>query len=564
MTIPVHDPNGNRKNFCHPPMKEVLVIGHKNPDTDSVCSAFAYAALKESLDPTHRYVAARCGSLNKQTRYIFEKFGITPPKFVKDIYPKVEDVMTQGVAKVRPETPLMQVMQAAESLKVRSTPVVDKQNKLLGMITLLDLTHFFLSGATEEKPTYQIRPDNLDQVLRGKRIQAGEAQEFTGTLIAGAMSAERFEERLQEMETQTCVLVVGNRPDLIGIAIAKQIPVMILTGADSKELAEHLEGYKGWVYLSEDDTADTLRRVALAVPASALMSEAPSLSRTDTLEQAQEKMDQGGLKSLAVVDGQGRLEGILAKSDLVKKEPKFLILMDHNEMSQAVDGAEGAEIVEIVDHHRLGTIKTKNPVHFFAKPVGSTCTLVYQQYKINGQPLNKATASLLLCGVLTDTVILKSPTATVDDKRAIDELAALAGLDYQSLGIELFSVTDALKARSPLEVINTDFKVFKEYGFEVGIGQVEVVTIEDLPDAEGPLKTELEKIRVEKGLGLTMLLVTDIINENSVLLCTEQAGFEKGLRYKKLGPGKFDLPSVLSRKKQLLPEVLRVLEELAG
>lgn len=546
-------------------MKDILVIGHKNPDTDSVCSAFAYAALKGAKDDQHTYRAARAGNLNKQTRYIFDKFGAQAPGFVKDVYPKAKDVMTTEVSTVHPNTPLMKVMQAAEHLKIRSAPVVDEEGRLQGLINMLDITHFFLQGTGEDRPQYLVRPENLKQVLRGTCLQEGEVQEFQAHLIAGAMSAEVFGDRFAEEEAESCVLVVGQRPEIIQDALHRQIPVLVLTGVTDQGQAAltQLNGFKGWVFLSEDDTADTLRKIALATPAKDIMSDAPSLQAQDYLEDAAQKMEEGGFKSLPVLDERGRLMGILSKSDLMKKEPKGLILMDHNEMTQAVDGAEGAEILEIVDHHRLGTIKTKNPVHFYAKPVGSTCTLVHQLYKIHGMPLDKTTASLLLCGVLTDTVILKSPTATAEDETAINELCELTGLDYQELGIELFSATDSLASREPMDVINTDFKKFSEYGVDFGIGQVEVVTTGDLAESEKALKEGLEQVRQEKGLALTMLLVTDIIKETSILLCTDHAGFEKTVAYKRLGSGKFDLPGVLSRKKQLLPEVLRVLEELS-
>ena len=547
-------------------MKQTLVIGHKNPDSDSICSAKAYAALKNHLAGEERYLAARCGSLNKQTRYIFDRFNAVSPHFVKDVYPKVEGVMTAEVNRVGENTPLMEVMSQAELLKIRSQPVVDEKGALLGMITLTDLTHFFLAGTGDQRPKYPLRPRNLNQVLQGDCLQEGEVAELEAVLIAGAMSEHRFSERFSEIDASACLLVVGCREELVIEAVKRQIPILILTGIErgEKPMEAILKDFKGWVFVSENDTADTLRRVALAVHAGAVMSPVPALAPSDYLDEASKVISDGDHKSLPVLNEEGALVGIFSKSDMIKKEPQRLILMDHNEMSQAVDGADGAEIVEIVDHHRLGTIKTKNPVHFFAKPVGSTCTLVFQQYLINGVSLDQETAALLLCGVLTDTVILKSPTSTEDDRRAIEELARIAGEDWQQLGIDLFSATDSLKTRAPEDVIATDFKCFTEYGTDFGIGQVEVVTLEDLAEVEDGLREGLLSVKAEKGLGIAMLLVTDIIKETSILYSTPHPGFEKAVAYKKLGEGRFDLPSVLSRKKQLLPEVLRVFEELTA
>ncbi|MCD8491102.1 MAG: DHH family phosphoesterase [Geovibrio sp.] len=238
--------------------------------------------------------------------------------------------------------------------------------------------------------------------------------------------------------------------------------------------------------------------------------------------------------------------------------------MDHNELSQAVDGAETALIHEIVDHHRLGTIKTKTPIHFFAKPVGSTCTLVYQQYIINGVEIDRETASILLSGILSDTVILKSPTTTEEDKRAVSALAELAGINYEEYGVEIFSATDSLKTRDPQSIINTDFKIYEEYGIKVGISQVEVVTLQEMDEVKNNLIQAISINTNEKGLDWGMLLVTDIIMERSILLTTGFEAAEKILAYNRTEDRCFDLPGVLSRKKQLLPEILRVLEELNG
>ncbi len=323
-------------------------------------------------------------------------------------------------------------------------------------------------------------------------------------------------------------------------------------------------GYKGWVYLSDLDTAETLRNLQLSIPAKSFMkTDVPHLTEDDYLDAAGETLMSVDHKGLPVTND-GRLIGIFTRSDIIKKVQKELILVDHNELSQAVDGAETARITEIIDHHRLGgTIKTKTPIHFYAKPVGSTCTLVSQLYKINGLEPDPKTAAVLLSGILSDTVILKSPTTTKQDVEAVHELAGIAGLDFEKYGVEMFSSTDNLKSRTPEDIIGTDFKVFSEYGRTVGIGQVEVVNLEELDDVKQTLLEGLDKVKEEKGLIWSMLLVTDIIREESVLLSSGYQLGEKLLSYKQSGDRRFYLPGVLSRKKQLLPEVLRVLEELS-
>jgi len=544
---------------------EILVVGHKNPDTDSVISAHAYAWLKNHLDPQHRYLAGRCGALTKQTKFIFERLGVTPPPFVPEAYPQVGELMSTSVESLGPEAPLRQAFVALEEARIRQLPVVDANQHLLGVVGMAEISHYLLQGSTAHSPLFRIRPANLPLVMEGKFLQQGQQEEFNAQILVGAMSLEAFSDYITELQAENLLLVVGQRGELIQHALGLQIPALVLTGFSDQAASElDLTGYRGWVFQSRHDSAESMRRALLAVPVSSLMqAEAPSIHAHTALSKAREEMASTGLKSLPVVDEAGQLLGVVSQSDLLKAQARKLILMDHNEMDQAIDGADQAEILEIIDHHRLGTIKTKNPVHFFAKPVGATCTLVYQQYRLNGVELPREIAHLLLSGILTDTVILKSPTTTPEDVQAVAELATGLGVDAKAWGIEIFSSTDSLKARLAQDILHTDFKVFTEAGLKLGIGQVEVVTLEELPEKEKELHQELARTQAAEGLDWTLLLVTDIIKEDSQLLCTPFAAGEERLHYKALCPQKFFLPKVLSRKKQLLPEVLRVAEELA-
>ena len=544
-------------------MSEVIIIGHKNPDSDSVCSAYAYAVLKNQLEDEKRYTAARCGNLNKQTRFIFDKLNLTPPKFISDIYPKVKDVMTHKVVAIDENEPIKGVIQNIESLKIRITPVITGGTTLKGVISILELAQFFTPKDEAGRPVYLFHGSNFERSVKGYTYMRGEKDEFEATIMIGAMPYDRFKERMETLETKKAILVVGKRRDIIEYAINNSLPAIVLTGIkDDADIDIDFSGFKGWVYISELDTAETVRNLQLSIPAKSFMkTDIPQLTEDDYLDMARETLMTADHRGLPVTND-GRLIGILTRSDIIKKTQKELILMDHNELSQAVDGAETAKISEIVDHHRLGTIKTKTPVHFFAKPVGSTCTLVFQLYRINGLEPDKKTAGVLLSGILSDTIILKSPTTTKQDIDAVHELAGIAKLDFEKYGYEMFSSTDSLKSRNPKEIISTDFKVFSEYDKKVGIGQVEVVNLEELEGVKDKLLEALETVKSEKNLTWSMLLVTDIIREESVLLTSGYSLAEKILSYKKSGENRFYLPGVLSRKKQLLPEILRVLEEL--
>ncbi|MGA1845621.1 putative manganese-dependent inorganic diphosphatase [Deferribacter abyssi] len=546
-------------------MERVYVIGHKNPDTDSICSAYCYANLKNQIDNNFKYIAARCGSLNKQTKYIFDKFNVKPPMFIKDVYPKVSDVMTKNVVYSLENDPIYNVMENINKLKIRLTPVLDSNKKLKGIVSILEMTDYYMGeGNIDKRPLYLLRRENIKQILHGETVQDGERTEFLSYLIVGAMPFDRFKERFEMMELDKITLIVGKRVDIIEYAAEKQIPVIIISGLKSKdELGKiNFQGYKGFVYISYHDTAETFRRLLMSVPAKFVMSTNFTLLSSDMyLEEAKNILINENRRGLPVVDNENRLIGIITRSDMLKKFKNRLILMDHNELDQAIDGADTADILEIVDHHRLGTIKTNTPIFFYAKPLGSTCTLVYELYRYHNIVIDTKIAALLLSGILSDTVILKSPTTTKRDIEVANNLAKIAGLDITSYGQEIFSVAESLRTRDFKEVINTDFKIYSEFGLRFGIGQVEVVTLEDYNEVYYDLLSELEKTKNDKRLDWAMLLVTDIINENSYLLSTGFEPVEKLMIYRKINEFTFYLPKVLSRKKQLLPELLRALEE---
>jgi len=472
--------------------------------------------------------------------------------------------MTHKVVAIDENEPIKQVIKNIEELKIRITPVISGGVKLEGVISILELAQFFTPKDENSRPVYLFRGSNLEKSVKGYTYMRGKDEEFEAAVMIGAMPFDRFKGRMESLGTNEAILIVGKRRDIIEYAIENELPAIVLTGIkDENDIDLDFSSYKGWVYISELDTAETLRNLQLSIPAKSFMKrDVPHLTEDDYLDAAGETLMSVDHKGLPVTS-EGRLIGILTRSDIIKKIQKELILMDHNEISQAVDGAETAKILEIIDHHRLGTIKTKTPIHFYAKPVGSTCTLVFQLYRINGLEPDQKTAAVLLSGILSDTVILKSPTTTKQDIEAVHELAGIAELDFEKYGVKMFSSTDSLKSREVKDIIGADFKVFSEYGKTIGIGQVEVVNLEELDGVKDSLLKGLDSIKNQKGLTWSMLLVTDIIREESVLLTSGFEPAEKILSYKKSGEKRFYLPGVLSRKKQLLPEILRVLEELS-
>ncbi len=545
-------------------MEKVFICGHKNPDTDSVASAASYAYLKNQISTEYEYVPIRCGTVNDQTKFIFQKAEATLPEYMKDIYPKVIDSMTTNLITAEATDPLSKFMRILREKNLRFMPVINQSQEYIGMLGVNDVTELFLRDDRQQKPIFDLRADTLRRSLKGTILNVGEHEEFKASVVVATMAYDDFNEHVKNVaDEEHTLLITGNRQNILQDAFKKKYPAIIIVGL-SEEACKNLDfgDYKGWVFYSPFDSSQTIRCVEMATPIGKLLNKIEPCAPYDYIDSVADAISKSGTKSLPVVSD-GKLVGVITGTDILKRKRAKLIMMDHNEATQAIDGVESAELMEIVDHHRLGTIKTSSPVTFFAKPVGSTCTLVYQLYKANRVEIPNKIAMLLLGGMLSDTVIMKSPTCTQDDIAAIEDLASQCGLDAKEYGVEIFSATDGLTSRSPKDIISTDFKIFEEYGVRFGISQAETVTLAQLGEVKDKLREELYNVKENNRLDWMMLLVTDIIKEESQLITT---GFEPGesiFGYKKLEDKLFYLPGVLSRKKQLLPEISRILEEIS-
>ncbi|MDY5051523.1 MAG: putative manganese-dependent inorganic diphosphatase [Candidatus Mucispirillum faecigallinarum] len=545
-------------------MEKVFICGHKNPDTDSVASAASYAYLKSQINKDYEFVPIRCGTVNDQTKFIFQKAEMPLPEYMKDIYPKVIDSMTTRLITAEENDPLSKFLRILREKNLRFMPVINKDNEYEGMLGVNDVTELFLRDDRESKPVFSLRADSLRRSLRGTVLNVGEKEEFSASVVVATMAYDDFNQHVANVANEeNTLLITGNRQNILHDAFKKKYPAIIIVGL-SEEACKKLDfgDYKGWVFYSPFDSSQTIRCVEMATPIGKLLKKVEPCSPYDYIDSVADAISKSSTKSLPVVSD-GKLIGVITGTDILKRKRAKIIMMDHNEATQAIDGAETADLMEIIDHHRLGTIKTSSPVTFFAKPVGSTCTLVYQLYKANKVEIPKKIAMLLLGGMLSDTVIMKSPTTTQDDIDAINDLSSICGLDAKEYGVEIFSATDSLTSRSAKDIIGTDFKIFEEYGVRFGISQAETVTLAQLGEVEGKLREELFNVKENNKLDWMMLLVTDIIKEESQLITTGFAPAEQIFAYKKLGDNLYFLPGVLSRKKQLLPEISRILEEIS-
>lgn len=541
-------------------MDKVFVIGHKNPDTDSVCAAYSYAYLKNCIDKDNNYISARCGNLNKQTTFVFKNLNTTPPILIKDIYPKVNDVMTKEVISVSEDDPLYQVMENIKNKNIRLMPVVDYEKNFKGIVSVFEISNFFMN-TIDTKPTYTLSIENFEKVLPGYLYKKGQTTQIDAQIVVGAMPYEVFKEYVSNLDFSKVVLVVGKREKILKYAIENQANTIVITGIKNKNELNSIDfsNFNGNVYISLLDTSLTLHKIILSIPVKSIESKnVQCVSSSEYLDKAKELLLQSSNRSLSVVDD-NKLKGIITRSDVIKKFSNKVILVDHNEANQAVDGIETAQILEIIDHHRLAPIKTTYPIFFYAKPVGSSCTLICELFEFYNIDIPKDIAIIMLSGILSDTVGGKSPTTTQSDLEAVKKLSHIANIDYLEYTKALFAQADNLSTQNPKNIIEGDFKPYEEFGVKFGISQVETTNLNELNQVKKALLEEIENQKKQKNLDWIMLLISDIISGDSVLI-TSTHPLQNKLSYKKIDANIYYLPGVLSRKKQLLPEILNLLE----
>jgi len=546
-------------------MQKTFIIGHRNPDTDSVCAPYCYAWYKAQIEPEGRFIAGILGNLNPQTRFIFDHLGVNVPPLIRDVYPKAEDLMLDNLYTIHENEPVGYVTQLMEEKKVRTVPIVDAAHNYLGLISMHEIAHYFMPRQYDERPFYSLRPENLFKVIPGYYLKNGSAEEYDLQMMVGAMAFETFITRLNQnlkSSPDTCpLLIAGNRMDIIEYALKRDFPIVILTGMTETECRNlDTSGFKGWIFVSKVDTAETIRLLRISTPAKEIANKnLPVLKRSDSLKEIKKILLNVDHHGIAVLEGQ-KLIGLVTNSRLIDPPRHKVIMIDHNEAAHSVEGIEQADIVEIIDHHKLDIMRSSTPVYVYAEPLGSSCTLVYKHIRSSRLVPPREIAALLLSGILSDTIILRSPTTTIEDIQAAEELAELAELNVEDWGREIFRHAASLSAADPDEAIARDFKIYREEGYRTGIAQMEVITLSDLNSVKLQYLDALYRAKEKFALDWAMLLITDIIGEESMLLSTSFP-LAANLIYHCVDENTFHLPDVLSRKKQLLPDVLHVLKE---
>ena len=548
-------------------MSEILVIGHRNPDTDAICSAVGYAEFKRRTGMPEA-VAARCGDTNDRIDFVLNTFGVPAPKFVADVSPKVRDVMQTRIMSVTPDATAADALGLMDERGIRIMPVLDASRRCCGLLSLFKLSKFLFPTANRLVDSRRVLSSltNLTRTLNGEIIVAQKPDDEEDlTLMIGAMSLESFAQRLDTFDREKLIIVVGDRWDIQNLAIREGVRALVVTGGLTVE-AKTLDAAKKKnvsLIMSPHDTATTasLCRAAVAVR-HVLNEEFVCFREHAPLAAVREEATSSGHQIFPVLDQEGQTVGILSKTDFLKTVTRKLILVDHNELSQAVQGADEVEIIEIIDHHRIGALTTHQPILFRNEPVGSTSTIVADCFFRHDVELPKPIAGLLLAGLVSDTLNLSSPTTTARDAEILKKLEKIAEVNAREFTEKLFASGSLLTLKTAPKAITTDCKEYTEGRETFSVAQIEEIGFDQFWKRKDELLEALAKYCDRGKYQFSALLVTDVTTQNSLLLVAGDENFVSQIDYPKLEPGIFELREVVSRKKQLLPYLTHCLKRM--
>ena len=542
---------------------KIYVVGHKNPDTDSICSAIAYAALKKELTGKD-YVARRAGRLNEETQYVLEYFGVEVPKLLSDLRVQVRDVDLRRAENLNGSVSIKTAWAQMKELNIKTLPI-GRNNKLEGLITVGDIARSYMDVydstiLARSKTQYR----NIASTIDGKIISGNEHSYVSKGKVAIAASSRQL---MSDFVDEDDLVILGDRIEAQQLAIDINVSCMVVCG-DARipnEILKQAEEKEIVVIASPHDTFTVARLINQSIPVRHFMTkdELITFYPKDYVDDVKEVMARKKYRDFPVVDINGDFQGFISRRRLLNCRKKQVILVDHNEESQAVDGIEQADVLEIIDHHRLNSIQTIGPVVFRNQPVGCTATIIYQMYQEYNKPVNPVIAGLLCSAIISDTLLFRSPTCTLLDEHAAKELAEIAGINMEELAQAMFKAGSNLQGKSAEEICFLDFKQFTVNDTVFGVGQVNSMSAEELTEIKAQIKSELDKIRQNHRLDMIFFMLTNIMTESSELLCVGPEAREKAISAFDLN-GKSDtlyLKGVVSRKKQLVPAIVEALQQ---
>ena len=542
--------------------KVIYTIGHRNPDTDSICSAIGYAHLKQALGLNA--IPARAGKINAETKYALEHFKMEQPLLITDLYPRVKDVMQSCQVVVKTTDSLRHLGEVMRESGRRSMPVVDESGKLAGMVTVSDLAQRYfkelnMQNLIETGVSYR----DIINVIDGEAVVSGdEGAKVAGNVRIAAGSNRTIHEVIQKGD----IVLIGDRRDETFIDCLNQdISCLVVTGNGyvSPDVVEAAEEKHIFIINSPYDTYTCARLINQCVPVGRIMkTELVTFNAQDMLSDIKGRMDEKKFACYPILEN-GALVGILGRDQVLEPEREQIILVDHNEKAQAVEGIEEAKILEIIDHHRLGGIKTSEPIFTRQEPVGCTATIVANMHWHRKVEIPQAIAGLLLSAILSDTVLFKSPTCTEYDKKTAKKLAELAGVNLQEYGMAMLKAGAGIGDMTPADIVKNDLKEFQVGDYRIIISQISVMDTKEVMDLEDQIIENMKSVCQNEGYNMSLVMVTDIIEEATYLLFAGSPRTLIGEAFQKDASGTHVyLPGVMSRKKQIVPPLSEAVKKI--
>lgn len=544
--------------------RKITVIGHKNPDTDSVCSAIAYAELKNILTKSDLYVPRRAGDLNAETRFVLKYFNADVPELVEDVGTQVKDIQIREIEGVASSISLKKAYTLMKEKNVVTLPIT-KDGYLEGLITIGDIATSYMdvydsSILSKSKTSYR----NIVETLDAKLLVGDEEALFdAGKVLVAAANPDLMEDYIAEHD----LVITGNRYETQLCAIEMNAScIIICEGANVSRTICKMAEAKGCTVLSTPhDTYTVARLINQSMPIAYFMiKEKIDIFRTtDFVDEIREVMTKKRTRDFPILDTKGKYRGMISRRNLLDMKKKQVILVDHNEKSQAAEGVENTEILEIIDHHRLGTMETMSPVFFRNQPLGCTATIIYQMYREYQVDISKMMAGLLCSAILSDTLMFRSPTCTPADKSAAEHLAEIAGIDVETYANEMFLAASNLSNKTEEEIFFQDFKKFSSEDVTFGVSQITSLNAGELTTIGDRIKPCLEQFRESQRVDMVFFMLTDIVKESTTLLYAgEDVDTLLEVVYGPVGAeGSIELPGVVSRKKQLVPVLIQAVQQ---
>ena len=547
-----------------------MVIGHRNPDTDSICSAICYAGLKHELTG-EEYVPARAGHINRETQFVLDYFGVERPVYVDDVRTQVRDIEIRKTKGVADTISLKKAWNIMQENNVVTIPSVRPDGTLEGLITVGDITKTYMniydSSILSKANT---RYSNIIETLEADLlVGSAEAYFDKGKVLIAAANPDLMEFYIEPHD----LVILGNRYESQLCAIEMGAAcIIVCEGAGVSMTIKKIAQDRGCTVIATAyDTYTAARLINQSMPISYFMTREHliTFNSDDYIDEIREVMASKRHRDFPILDKDGRYLGMISRRNLLGAKGKQVILVDHNEKNQAVAGIESAEIMEIIDHHRLGAIQTMSPVFFRNQPLGCTATIIYQMYQEQGRVIDKKTAGLLCSAIISDTLLFRSPTCTPMDEQAARALAGLAEIDIEKYAIEMFSVGSNLKDKSDKEIFYQDFKRFASGKLMIGVGQVTSLNGEELADLKPRMLRFMEQVKESSDVNMVFFMLTNILTESTDLLCQGQGAlqlaakaFHQDIEETVEQPEPVvSLPGVVSRKKQLIPELMLAEQE---